>query len=566
MGITALIQRTVARRLFPSTIEYFESQVNHQRDRSTYFEESLTTLQLEIENMGYQRLSQSNWADYRYSRRHLISIIELSVHMALKNPITCRTVNVQADYVFGQGVSFQAKHPWVQEVIDEFVAYRENRKTLTSHTAMCRQEKRQQIYGSIFFVLYTNKKTGRVIVRTINTLEVADIICDPDDSEKEWFFKHTFSDSKGSLTTIYHPALGIDQDSGVPLPWVVNPQENADQGPIMWNAPIYHMAYNRIAKEKFAMPEVYPQLDWAIAYKRGLEDWSSIIRSFARMALKVTGLASKKQAAAAKGLIQTSIGLTNPLEKNPSPVGGSTGLFGKGVDVEAVKTAGATTPASDFEPVLDMATCGVGLPTSFFNGKTTAKADTLDRPTELHVRSRQLLWNEGFHDIIDYLIMESVKAPEGILAGYGASYQQVIDVFDGQVVNSPIWPKNKDPQFGPVGTPVDASYEIHFPELLERDVADRVRALVNAMTLFGKPLTDILPDKRLVAKLLLQALKIPNADSYIPMFVEMWEKNQKVQPGEWPPAESWIIPPAPPPSGGSGAEDPSQGGAVGKNG
>jgi len=281
--------------------------------------------------------------------------------------------------------------------------------------------------------------------------------------------------------------------------------------------------------------------------------------------MKVTGLAGKKQAAAAKSLLQTSTSLSNPLEQNPSVSAASTALLGKDVSIEAVKTAGATTSADEGDAVLNMAGCAVGLPNTFYGdaGKGNfARVGNLDRPTELKMLSRQKLWMETFRDILDYVILCSVMAPDGILAGYGASYTEERDYFDGRIIPVPTFPANKDAQYGVVGEPIDSSFETHFPELLERNVADRVRSLINAVTAFGKPFTDIIPDKRLVAKLLLQALNVPNAESYIPDFLDMWAANMKGEPGE--PVEPYIIPI--PVARGGGAEDASQGGAVGDNG
>jgi hypothetical protein len=454
----------------------------------------------------------------------------------------------------------------VQEVVNEFINYRENRKSLTSHTAMLRAEKRQQVYGSIFFVLFTNRQTGRVIVRNLSALDVADVICDPDDREKEWYVKHSVHGADNITRVVYHPAYGIDEYSGVPLPWNVDPAVNSERGEILWNAPVLHVAYNRLGNEKFAVPEVYPQLDWALAYKRFLEDWTSIIRAFARMAMKITGFSGKKQAAAAKSMLQTSVGLGAPLETNPSAVAGSVGLFGKGVDTEPIKTAGATTGANEGDAVLNMAGCGVGLPNTFFGdaGKGNfATAKTLDRPTELKMISRQKLWSEIFTDVLNYVVLQSVLAPQGVLAAYGATYTEQRDVFDGRVICVPEYPPNTDEQFGDVGEPIDPTVSIHFPELLERNVADRVRSLINAVTAFGKPFTDIIPDKRLVAKLLLQALNVPDDQYSLDDFVKMWEENMGGEPGE--PVKPYILPMAVA-AGGDGAEDAGQGGAVGDNG
>lgn len=544
-------------RWFPSTSAYMKSNA-HLRDENWHLEESLTRLQLEIENQGYLRLGQS---EHDFSRVNLDAIIKLSVTMALKNPITIRSVNVQSDYVFGRGVKFVAAHPLVQSVIDEHTEYCENSKALYSHSAMAQQERELQVKGNLFYALFTNVRTGRVIVRDIDTLEVADIIRDPGDYQKEWFIKRTWSDGNGKAHVTYYPALGIDQASGVSLP------ANAEAGDIEWDTPVYHACFNRFGHMKFGIPEIWAQIDWALAYKRFLEDWSSIMRAFARMAMKISGLGGKKQAGAAKSMMQTSVSLGNPLETNPSAAAASTGVFSKGVDIEPVKTAGATTPAKDGQPLLNMAAAAIGLPNTFFGDASIghgATATTLDRPTELRMVARQRLWSVIFGVILDYVIFMAVKANAGLLQEAGASLAAKVDPFTNQTGYEMVMPKNDNVYYGVVGDPISTKVLVKFPELLERNVTDRVRALCNALSMFGKPLTDIIPDKRLVSRLLMEALNIEGIDELIPQFVAMWERNMTAG-DDGKPVDPIIIPP-PPPMQSGGAEDAAQGGDVGANG
>jgi hypothetical protein len=167
--------------------------------------------------------------------------------------------------------------------------------------------------------------------------------------------------------------------------------------------------------------------------------------------------------------------------------------------------------------------------------------------------SRQKLWVEVWMDILRFVIFWAIKA--GDLEG---TIEESPDPFTGER-NQRVVAKGDS----------DLTFEVVFPEILERNVTDRVRALTNAVTLFGKELTDIVPDKRLVARWLLEAMNIPNVEQLIPEFVKMWEQNQGLYDeklGQKKPVEAFIIPPA---TGGAkpmGAEDPSQGGAVGANG
>lgn len=558
MSIFTTITETAA-KWFPQTAAVLREKAVMQEEIYD-LQENMSRLQLELENEGYRRLTVGT--EQEFDRYHLEQLVKLTAAMAIKNPTIGRIVNVQSDYVFGRGVKFVAKHPLVQSVVDEHVEYCHNQKVLYSHDSMSRQERELQVNGNLFFALPTNPRTGRVTVRDIPMLDIVDIIRDPDDYHNEWFFKRAYTATEGPNVSVrrvtYHPALGISKDMGIRLPaW------ETEAGEIDWNSPIYHAAFNKYGRMKFAVPEIYPCIDWALAYKRFLEDWSSIMRSFARMSMKISGLGGKKQAAAAKSKLQTSVNLTNPLETNPSATVASYGLFGKGVDIEPVKTAGATTAASEGQPILNMVASGAGLPNTFFGDASQARGDTLDRPTELKMVARQKLWAVVFGVILDYVVFQSAKCQQGAIRGAGATLAQTVNLFDDTRVMAVVMPDNTDQSYGPVGEPMSAQVQVKFPELLERNVTDRVRALVNAVTQFGKPLSDIIPDKRFVCRLLLEALNVDGIEALIPGFIEMWTKNMGVEDGK--PVDPIIIPPLPPVTD-KGAEDPAQGGDVGANG
>lgn len=556
MSIRSFFTESVSRWLPQTAAAVRESK--YMQDEIDYLHESLGRLQIELENEGYRKLTAAA-GDTEFDRHHLEILLSLTSSMAIKNPLICRTVNVQSDYVFGRGVKFVAQHPTVQAVIDEHVDYCQNQKVLYSHDSMSRQERELQVNGNLFFALYTNPRTGRVTVRDITTAEVSNIIRNPNDYHDEWFIKRSHQDAQQHAVVTYHPALGVTKGTGAYIPsW-----EGTEPGFIDWNAPVYHVCFNRYGRMKFGIPELYPSIDWALAYKRFLEDWSSIMRAFARMAMKITGLGGKKQAAAAKSKLQSSVTLTNPTETNPSASAGSFGLFGKGVDIEPMKTAGSTTSASEGQPLLNMVASGAGLPNTFFGDASQAKSDSLDRPTELKIVARQRLWAVVFKVIMDYVIHQSAKCQQGDLREAGASLETVVNKFDDSRVQAVIMPTNDNAYYGIVGEPISIKVEVKFPELLERNVTDRVRALVNAITQFGKPLSDLIPDKRFVCRLLLEALNVDNIDVLIPQFVEMWKKNMGVEDGK--PVDPIILPPLPVQLG-AGAEDPSQGGDVGANG
>jgi hypothetical protein len=496
-SIRESIRQWLLGREINSEIDAFRERAITLASERDMLVESLSRIQMELENEGWQKFGELD--DAEFTRDALEKIIQLARAMYIKNPNISRAVDVQADYVFAQGIAVTSEDEGLAADIDKFWEDGENRKLLTSHPATLELERELQVTGNLFFTFHG----GEVVqIRRIDISEIADIYCNPEDRWTPWFFKRVYK--FGNQERIeWYPALNTPRGATLPPDYPDRDKE------IRWDIPVYHVKTKTTGKMRFGIPEVFPSLAWALAYKRFLENWATIMAAYARLAVKISGLKNQRQVAAAKSRLQTTVSSTNLGEDNPSPTAGSTFIGREGVTVEAVKTAGATTPAEEGKPLLNMVASGVGLPNTFFGDASVgnyATAKTLDRPTELKILSRQRLWEYTIQNIVVYAT--AADKPK-------------------QVV-------------------------VSFPEILERNVTDRVRAVVNGLTGFGKPLNpDICPSRKFAVGLILDALKIPNKTYWLKEFAGMWGDDK--------------VPPIPVPKAG-GPEDPSQGGAVGDNG
>jgi hypothetical protein len=124
-----------------------------------------------------------------------------------------------------------------------------------------------------------------------------------------------------------------------------------------------------------------------------------------------------------------------------------------------------------------------------------ATSSTLDRPTELKMVSRQDMWADVIKTFSTRLIERSALAPSGKLRKAGYKAEITRDPFDGSVIIT-VTP----PEGGSIHVKVE------FPNILERDVTDRVRSVVMAATLGGSPAEGIIPDRKVLCGLLMEAL------------------------------------------------------------
>ncbi len=462
-------------------------------------QETITELQLRQEDIGWVQLLGGS--TYEFDQAQLCQIARIAWLMWLKNPLIRRGVDVQAHYVFGQGINIRAEDEQVNEVVQHFLDDAKNKTELTSHQARMQKDQELAIFGNIFFVFFTNTRTnGWARVRTIPLDEIADIITDPGDAKTPWYYKRTWTERNLDGTSTSKTALYPD--------WRYRPKQkpakvNALQ--VLWENPVYHVKMGTVGNMRYGVPEVYSAIDWAKAYKAFLEDWATLTRAYSRFAHVLTTTGGAKGVAAAKAKLGTTIG-SGTTETNPPPVVGSTFIGAEGVNLAPYRIGGANVAAEDGRRLLLMVCAGLGWPETFFGDVsvgTLATATSLDRPSELRMRSRQTLWADVHRDILGYQIEQSLRAPSGVLKG-----GRITEDDDGTPVID--LGTTTDEQGQEVQR--DATVSITFPSLLEHDVAASVGAIVDAATLKGSQLADTL-DPKTITRLLLSALGDQDADA-----------------------------------------------------
>lgn len=462
--------------------------------------ERLAELELALEDSAWMRLSGEGQTEF--SRHALRIICWLSRSFYLKNPLITRGVNVQKDYVFGQGVTITAEDPDVDEVVQAFVKDAKNQAELTSHQSMLGKEVELTVDGNLFFVFFRKRVSGRTRIRTIPVDEIEDIITNPEDAKDPWFYKRTWSERKvdmesGSVEikgmTAYYPDWRhVPQDNNKP--------EKIGDYKVHWDIPIYHIRVGGMPSMKFGVPETYAALDWAKAYKNFLEDWSTIVRAYARFAWNVTTKGGKTGIAAAKAKLESTIISDDAAEDNPPPVTGAAFIGQEGTNISPVRTAGATTSAEDGRRLLLMVTATFGFPETFFGDAsvgTLATAKSLDRPTELKISSRQSLWSDILTNILDYVVLWAVET------------QTLKGAIEKEDDGTPIVTLEVDPE---TGRPKPTVVRVDFPPILEHDTQSSIEAIIDASTLKGGSLSGTI-DPITVSRMLLVALGVEDVEA-----------------------------------------------------
>ena len=474
-------------------------------DTVELFQERIAELEFAQEDRGWERLSGDSTLEF--SKGHLDKIVARSRLYYLHNPLINRAVSLQADYVFAQGVSIQATDTDINNVIQAFLDDVQNIREITGHQARLMKEQTLMHDGNVFLVLFTDQQnTGKVQIRSVLVDEIVDIITNPDDANEIWFYKRSWTSKSVSeagissvLKIAYYPDIYY-------LPRTTNKIRSFKDGPVLWDAPVYHVKVGGLPKSRYGVPEVFPALDWAQAHKNFLQDWVTIVRSYAQFAWKFTVPGGRNSIAASKTRLSTTVtaaGTGSAVERNAPSLPGSTFITNKdGATMEPFKTQGATTNAQDGREIRMMVAAALGIPDTFFGDVDVgnlATARTLDRPTELKYRSRQTMWQEVFKTIIEHVIKWAAIAPKGPLKGklnFTVDKQGVLTLSEENTSKKHI--------------------EIVFPPILEHSITDRIEAVANAVTLNGRKFAVDSPElAKLTIRLMLQALGQSDVDELI---------------------------------------------------
>ena len=226
--------------------------LQQERWTNELLRESIADLQLALADQGWQRTMMDGAREFDAAGRRKIA--ELSRVMFLKNPLINRAVTIQSQYVWAQGVSVTSDDEETQAFLDAFFADPKNASEF-GHQARTLKEQDLQVFGNLFFALFTDAIEGATRVRTIPADEIADIICNPDDAKEPWYYKRCWSQSilnmdSGATThaerTAYYPALGFEPDDR---------RDAIGGAPVLWDSPCYHVKVGSLSDMKFGVPE-----------------------------------------------------------------------------------------------------------------------------------------------------------------------------------------------------------------------------------------------------------------------------------------------------------------------
>ncbi len=479
--------------------------------------ETIADLQLALEDRDWlNELRNSEWEFSRWGIQRIILLCRL---YRVKNPLIQRGILVSSYYVFGRGFEISSQDETANEVIQTFLNDPRNINEI-GQRALTEKQAAKFTDGNIFWCFFASPDDGAILIRTIDALEIQEIVTDPDDANVPRYYhrrwvEQAFNERSGVIIPVirneWYVAMGYDAPKGTTIEG--KPLVTDKTGEFV---PVYHVKSGALPKWKFGCPKAYAALDWARAYTRLLENYSNITEALARFSWQVETKGGPPAIAALKATLATTVGNVDGLsvENNPPPVTASAFVSGPGTKINPFRVNGSAEDPETGRRLALMLYCVFGLPETFFSDVsvgTLATATSLDRPTELGFLKEQEAWREDLQRIMAYVLERSATAPKGRLrealaiGGLTASDLR-IRLVPGENANfalvKPKEAKKKDPG--------EVTIEVKFPSIIQGDELNRVSAIVDSMTLNGFECTGI--DLRTGIGLLLTELGVEDVE------------------------------------------------------
>jgi hypothetical protein len=490
-----------------STVDELSEQLRAEQENNLLAQESIADLQLALEDLGWRRLATQSTVEFE--RSGLRTMTDLCRLMAIKNPLIGRGLRLRQFYVWGLGLSVNARSTGpdrenaqaqdVNVVVQAFLDDPGNRAALTGEQAREENERALGTDGNLFLTCFTDPLTGRVQVRAVPFDEIDDVIANPDDRSDPWYYRRRWmatviDPTSGAANTreqiAYYPALGYRPRPSRPR--VIDGHE------VHWDAPMRHVRVNGLRGWKFGLPDAYAAIDWARAYKEFLTDWARLVKGLSRFAYQTKVDGSKTKRAAAAAALEAAPTF-QPRTREPD-YAGATAVTGPGTFLEAVPKTGATIDSGSGRPLAMMVAAALDVPVTMLlsdPGQTGARATakTLDRPTELMAEIRRSVWTAALRDVLTYVVTESVRAPRGPLKG-----SITRDAYTGLETVQ-------------LAGDTDATVDISWPDLDEADPESAMKALQVADQM------DVVPPL-VIARLVLQLLRVSDVDEILEDLVD----------------------------------------------
>lgn len=349
----------------------------------------------------------------------------------MRDPLAHQAVRLWTDYAFGDsGITYNVAEPEdgegqdetqeeadpaqkaetnpTQAQLDKFMFNRQNRR-LMSPEGQRKLSKKLLVDGEIFFAIF-DEGDGNKTIRTIDPLQITDIITDPDDEDHILGYKRLTAQDK----VLYYYDWTCDDEDRTALEQSNDPQGKGkiDATKVVDDCVVYHLAFDTMLKRGNGL--LFTVCDWSKEHRRMMEARVAITQALAKFAWKQKVKGGQAVVNAIQTRLQSTYatsGMTQ-VERNPTNAPGSTWIENGGMDLTPMpRTTGAGDAESDANQLKLMVSAGTGIMLHYFGDPSTgnlATATAMELPMLKQFGAYQTMWKSAYRDIFSIVLDEDI--------------------------------------------------------------------------------------------------------------------------------------------------------------
>ena len=350
-------------------------------------------------------------ADDQDERLRRDEIVPVSRRMQRWDPFTKRIVATWTDFGFGQDVVIAPTDETVQKWWSEYWTATRNRPIL-GERELHKLSDKTLVDGEFFFVYFTDRNTGQVTTRTIDTLEITEFITLPNDDQTVLYYKRQWQEGDlAKQKTVYYPHwLATDEQlSGADLPKDAALAQDQNDG-----IDVDTMQVALTSQTKRGWPLMAASQDWNRAYIDFLQNRAAVARSVATYVDRVRVDGGSRAVTSFTSLLQSSLVTdADSGETNPVPAAGSMAITNKAVNWDRFNmSSGAQDAKADGAMLFNMVGIGAGLMPHWLGmGESfrLATATAMETPTLRNFERYQRFWQSIWRDMYDHVLAMAEK-------------------------------------------------------------------------------------------------------------------------------------------------------------
>lgn len=454
------------------------------------FEESIASLKDDIYRLepggvvGEHLFTTLSGQDqYQFEYETIRILVDFARAVYLKNPLIRRSVDIQSLIIFGQGFTVDLDDdPEAKKFADMILEH----EFFGDYENLFKTEVELQISGNTFLKIERVDEDVPYDISVFPMEEVTDYIYHPDYPARMILVKREWMRTEVNYTT------GEKENRQVQMWYPVDPHKNFFMKPIplkigdetvSQTSAVFHVKTGSFPHWKWGVSEVYPALDWAIAYKDFLTDVIRIMRAHSEFAWEGTTAGSIE---AFQNKMRAELMAARQGEATGEERREHVFIHQPGSDLSPMNVRHAGVDPDDGRRILHMVAAATGLSEIYYgdaNVGNHATAAIVERPTELMFRSRQMLWISIFKKVLDYIFQTEKMDVAGKL-------------------------------------------NITFPDITEHDIKDRIEAIIQATTLDGHIHANMIT-REATARIIMRTLDIDDPEAHMEELRKIWEKMDK---------------------------------------